>query len=340
MQNENRVRREAGRRPYALQRAGAARRRWAVGVIAVLCCLGLTPTWAAKCLFVSSYHQGYAWADGVERGLRRVLDGRCELRQFDMDSKRHKSDVEKRASARAAKSLIDEWKPDVVITADDNAARYLIQDFYRDHRLPFVFCGVNWTVAEYGFPYSNVTGMIEIAPIRPLLARVKAIFPAASRVIYIGANTLTEKKNLARFQQAAVAEGLELDARLVDTADEWLAAYRRAQEYDYIIMGSNSGIRQWDDRAVAEAIVPMTRRLSVTNHGWMMPYSMLGYTKVPEEQGEWAAEAALRIIAGTRPADIPIVPNHKWDIWTNTRLLEAADIALPRDMLAASHKVP
>ena len=118
------------------------------------------------------------------------------------------------------------------------------------------------------------------------------------------------------------------------------AAYRRAQEYDYIIMGSNSGIRQWDDRAVAEAIVPMTRRLSVTNHGWMMPYSMLGYTKVPEEQGEWAAEAALRIIAGTRPADIPIVPNHKWDIWTNTRLLEAADIALPRDMLAASHKVP
>ena len=76
---------------------------------------------AARCLFVSSYHQGYAWSDGVERGLRSVLEGRCELRQFDMDTKRRKSDVDKREAAEAARRLIESWQPDVVITADARA---------------------------------------------------------------------------------------------------------------------------------------------------------------------------------------------------------------------------
>ncbi|MFM1892820.1 MAG: hypothetical protein RLZ44_1897, partial [Pseudomonadota bacterium] len=44
--------------------------------------------WSARCLYISSYHQGYAWSDGVERGLRQGLEGQCELRQFDMDTKR------------------------------------------------------------------------------------------------------------------------------------------------------------------------------------------------------------------------------------------------------------
>src|ERR671924_200127 len=58
-----------------------------------------SPTWAAKCLFVSSYHHGYAWSDGVERGVRAVLEGHCELMQFDMDAKRHKDpqDIQQKA---------------------------------------------------------------------------------------------------------------------------------------------------------------------------------------------------------------------------------------------------
>ena len=73
---------------------------------------------AARCLFVSSYHQGYAWSDGVERGLRSVLEGQCEIKQFDMDTKRRKSEDEKQSMAMEAKALIESWQPDIVITAD------------------------------------------------------------------------------------------------------------------------------------------------------------------------------------------------------------------------------
>jgi hypothetical protein len=59
-----------------------------------------------------------------------------------MDTKRNKDHSYIEQKAREAKSLIEDWRPDVVITADDNAAKYLIKPCYKDHKVPFVFCGI------------------------------------------------------------------------------------------------------------------------------------------------------------------------------------------------------
>ena len=48
---------------------------------------------AAKCMLVMSYHQGYEWNDGVQRGVETVLKDKCELKIFYMDTKRNKSDA-------------------------------------------------------------------------------------------------------------------------------------------------------------------------------------------------------------------------------------------------------
>lgn len=294
---------------------------------------------AQKCLFISSYHPGYAWSDGVERGLRSVLDGKCEVKPFYMDTKRNKEKELKRAKGLEAKNLIESWQPDIVITADDNAARYVIQAHFKDHDIPFIFSGVNWTVDEYGFPYSNVTGMVEVAPIYPLLEKVQELIPGAKKAIYIGANTFTENKNLARFVIALEKKDIELDSSLVNTGNEWLNAYRKGQDYDFIIIGSKSGVKAWDHEQVASTIKKISRKLSVTNHNWMMPYTMLGFTKVPEEQGEWAAQAALSVLDGIEPSQIAIVPNRKWDIWTNLSLSGSSNISLPEGLVLKSKQV-
>ena len=291
---------------------------------------------AQKCLFISSYHPGYAWSDGVERGLRSVLDGKCEVKPFYMDTKRNKEEEFKVAKGLEAKNLIESWQPDVVITADDNAARYVIQAHFKDHDIPFIFSGVNWTADEYGFPYSNVTGMIEVAPIYPLLDKVQELIPTATKAIYIGADTFTEKKNLARFASALAKRDIKLDSSLVSTTTDWLNAYRKGQDYDFIIIGSKSGINEWDHEQVGSAIRPTSSKLSVTNHNWMMPYTMLGFTKVPEEHGEWAAQAALSVLNGVELSHIAIVPNRKWDIWTNLSLLKSSNINLPEGLVLKS----
>ncbi|MFT5446431.1 MAG: ABC-type uncharacterized transport system substrate-binding protein [Gammaproteobacteria bacterium] len=297
---------------------------------------------AARCLFVSSYHQGYAWSDGIERGLRSVLDGRCELKQFDMDTKRHKSIENKQQAAESARRIIEAWRPDIVITADDNAAKYLIVEHYRGNKLPFVFSGVNWSAEEYGFPYSNVTGIVEVAPILPMLKA--AIDTAGSgRAFYLGADTLTERKNLARFVAAAANLGLGLDSRLVSSADDWIKAHADAQRTQaFLILGSFSGIDDWEEKKnqVVEAVKSSAVRLSVTNHDWMMPFAILGLTKVPEEQGIWSGQAALAILEGARPADIPIIANRRWDVWVNESLLTVSRLELPGTLLRKAKKMP
>ncbi|MGK0172895.1 MAG: ABC-type uncharacterized transport system substrate-binding protein [Gammaproteobacteria bacterium] len=284
-----------------------------------------------KCLFVSSYHKGYSWSDGVERGLRSVLAGQCEIKQFDMDTKRHKSEKEKMAAALEAKTLVEQWKPDVVITADDNAAKYFIQPYFRDHAIPIVFSGVNWTAREYGFPYSNVTGIVEVAPIQPMLLKARDI-AEGSRAFYLGADTLTERKNLARFQGAAAELDMALESRLATSLADWTEGLKKAQSFDFVIMGSNSGIKKWDAAAAVRSAMQYSKKLSVTNHDWMMPVTMFGMTKVPEEHGEWGAESALAILSGTSPQDIPIVSNRRWDLWMNKDLLNAAGVTLPRSL--------
>lgn len=294
---------------------------------------------AARCLYVSSYHRGYEWSDGVERGLRSVLTGRCEIRQFDMDTKRHRSEEFKVNAALKAVKIIEQWRPDVVITSDDNAAKYLIQRHYKNHELPFVFSGLNWTVDGYGFPYKNVTGIVEVAPIRTMLEQARSIVPGARRFYYVGIDTFTEKKNLQRFIDAAGRLGLEIKYALVGTAKEWVEEYKRGQAFDFVVVGNNAGAGDWIAGDVQKALLHSTKRLSVTNHGWMMPYTILGVTKVPEEQGEWAAKAAIAILNGTPPSDIPIATNTRRDLWVNQDLLDVSGVKLPRNLLARAKKL-
>jgi ABC-type uncharacterized transport system substrate-binding protein len=231
------------------------------------------------------------------------------------------------------------WNPDVVITADDNAAKYVIQPYFRDHAIPFVFCGINWNVDAYGFPYSNTTGMVEVAPIDVLFNKARSIRIGAERAVYLGANTLTEEKNAARFEEMAESIGLLLDRHLVSTTAEWLAVYEAAQDYDFIIIGSNSGINDWNESLVIDRLINSTHSLSLTTHNWMMPYSLLGFTKIPEEHGEWAAKAALAILDGVPPNDIPIVSNRKWEIWVNRTILKISGLKLPDPLVRKAKKI-
>jgi ABC-type uncharacterized transport system substrate-binding protein len=312
---------------------------WWLQTLGVLSLGLVSPALAAKCLFISSYHHGYAWSDGVERGVRSVLENHCELQQFDLDAKRHKDPQDIRQKALEAKALIEAWQPDVVITADDDASKYLVMPFYKDHAIPFVFCGINWTIEEYGLPYRNTTGMLEVAPVGPLFDKAKSLLSQSSRAFYLGADTSSERKNLQHIQAVATRRGVQVTYRFVNTAAEWFAAFQAAQDLsDFIILGSHSGINDWQHEAILEAI-KTTKRLTLTNHEWMMPYAILGFTKVPEEQGEWAAQIALHILAGTAPASIPIVPNRKWEIWVNMSLAQATGMQLPRQLVQKAKKV-
>ncbi|WP_300465586.1 hypothetical protein [Desulfobacula sp.] len=87
----------------------------------------------------------------------------------------------KEAAARQARQVILSWKPDLVIVSEDNAAKCLVAPYFKDADLPFVFCGLNWDASVYGFPFKNVTGMIEVQLITQIIDHLKP-FASGSRI--------------------------------------------------------------------------------------------------------------------------------------------------------------
>lgn len=288
---------------------------------------------AASCLYVSSYHPGYEWNDGIERGLVAGLAGKCELARFYMDTNRNPEPAFAQRKALEAKRLIEATRPDVVIACDDAASKYLVQRHFRDAALPIVFCGINWTVEPYGYPYANVTGIIEIAPIRQLMNEVRALLPSVDRGIYLAADIMTQHREAEENRAIYAQGGMSVSPVFVKTMAQWKAAFAAAQEAthsaDFVVLGTNAGIADWDAGEARRSVLAATRKLVVSNYDWMAPFAALTLAKIPEEQGEWAAQAAVSILGGAPPASLPIVVNRHWQAYVNPELARRAGIALP-----------
>ncbi|MGB5767663.1 MAG: hypothetical protein WBM38_13095 [Arenicellales bacterium] len=307
-----------------------------LGLILMSGSISIASAWT--CVYVSSYHKGYAWSDAVERGLRSVLDGKCDLIQIDMDTKRNKSELYKIRKSREVAKEIMKINPDVLITSDDNAARYLVVPYFKGGNLPVIFSGINWTVEEYGFPADNITGMVEVAPIRPMLKWAQRLTGRGSTGFYLGSDTLTEAKDLKHLIKVADDLNISISSALVNDREAWQSAFMEAEDADFIILGSTAGINDWDEKVILSFVKENAKKLILTNHDWMLPFSMLGFVKLPQEQGEWAAKTAIAIHEGTPIQRIPIVANRKWEIYENTLLMKLAGVKNSAILRARSKK--
>lgn len=281
-----------------------------------------------RCMHVMSYHQGYAWNDGIEEGVENTLLGKCELRKYYLDSKRNTSPDFIRAKALEAKKQIELFKPDVLIISDDNAARYLAMPYYKNVSMPVVFNGINWTAEAYGFPYKNATGMVEVAPIMEMLEIANRNTIRINTIIFLSDDVVTEHKDFRHYKRVYEKLGISVKAVFAKTMQSWEEGFVKAQTADFIILGNNAGINDWNSERAARWVEQNGKRLTMTTYSWMMPYTMLGVSKKAYEQGEWAAEAVLAVIAGMDISSIPITVNRNWVYFQNKRLLKRAFIDL------------
>ncbi|MEK9149809.1 MAG: ABC transporter substrate binding protein, partial [Candidatus Desantisbacteria bacterium] len=211
-----------------------------------------------------------------------------------------------------------EFKPDVVIAADDNAAKYIIAAYYKDAKLPLVFCGLNWDASVYGMPYTNVTGMVEVSLTNEIINNLRS-YARGNRLAYLSADTETERKNEVYYKKIL---NLSFDkVYYAKTLEEWKQAFLKLQdEVDMIIIENNAGIPDWDDKAAEEFVLANVKVPAGTTNPWMVPFSLLGITKVAEEQGIWSAQTALKILGGTSPANIPLVTNKQGKFSLNMKV--------------------
>lgn len=290
-----------------------------------------------KVLFIDSYHEGYAWSDGVLSGIETGLEGESvELQVVRMDTKRNKSDDFKKSAALKVKSVIEGFNPDVVISADDNAAKFVIMPYYKDAALPFVFCGVNWDASVYGLPYSNATGMVEVAPVAELLEQLKQYAPGKT-IGVIAADDLTTRKEAENTKKVL---GIETINYFAADMEDWKKGFLQLQtQVDTLLVANTAGMAGWSDEAAASFVVANTKVPTGATLEHMAPFAMLSFTKIPEEQGFYAATTALKILDGTSPKSIPVVKNKDGKLYVNLKIAGAVGAEIPFEILSSASQV-
>jgi ABC-type uncharacterized transport system substrate-binding protein len=301
------------------------------------------PTDTAKVLFVNSYHKGYEWSDAIGTAIfsyfRIPVDtliekgeavGDVQMRIIYMDSKRQKSEAYLLNKGKEIKKLIDIWQPDVVITADDNAAKYLLAPFFINHSLPFVFCGVNWDANEYGLPAANVTGMLEVQLIDEILAYLKPL-ATGNRIGFLKGDDMSARREASFYEERF---GLHLDKRFVQDFSAWQRQYQSLQdEVDLLLIGNAASVTGWDGEKARQLVTDTTRVPSGNWDLWMAPYALMTIATKPEEQGQWAARTAAEILGGKSPAAIETVKNVTAHVVLNMKLAGNMNIKLPMSLV-------
>ncbi len=191
---------------------------------------------------VSSYHREYAWSIDTNRGfcaamLRwKFFDDEGQVAEYTrndavetsgavfrkmwMDSKSRKSNIEKAAASAAIVKAIKEFKPDILLLGDDEAAEFVGRRFL-DSRLPIVFWGLNSNPVKYGLverperPGHNVTGVYQSGYYVESAQLLKRIAPGVRSFAILSDDTPSGRSN-RKSVEYSVRKG-EIPLRLVET---------------------------------------------------------------------------------------------------------------------------
>jgi len=297
-----------------------------------------------KLLYVNSYHAGYKWSDDIEMGLLKALNitkndqgsyddsgSEVQLQVFRMDTKLHPSEVFKARSALAAKTIVDEWQPDIVVISDDNAAKYLVVPYLKGGKIPVVFCGLNWSADMYGFSPEIITGMVEVDPILETIALMRP-YARGGRIGYLGAQMHTDEKELAYFKN--VQHLSFADGELVKDFHQWQQAYLRLQKtVDMLIVLSSEIIPGWNEDRAQAFIEENTAIPTGCLSDNVVRFTLLGKVKIAEEQGWWAGNTALSILEGTPVRDIPVTENKHFNLYLNMKMARKLGVKFPIELL-------
>ena len=309
--------------------------------------LPIQPTEKQRVLLVQSYHTGYEWTDSITRGVRMALPLKeVSLEVFYMDTKRHTDEEWKRKAGVEARRIVSDWKPTVVIAADDNAQEYFAKHFIGDEQVSIVFCGVNNEPEDYGYPAKNVTGVLERPHFKKSLDYLRRILPSATRMAIVTDDSETSRGAL--YYMKEVPEGMRLVSQYTpSTLEEWQAAIRECQTQVDVIAVYNYHtlrVREKITSVPASEVMTWTLQNSTIPLIGFLAFSMddgalCGYAESGVEQGREAGKMVRRILQGERPADIPMAIAAEGQSIVNLKTARRLGIVVPEDVIQATDLV-
>lgn len=299
-----------------------------------------------KVLVVMSYEENYPWCQEMKTAIDATLKETSDVRYFYMDTKTHPENGEQKA--KEAYALYQEFQPDGVLTADDNAQSMFVVPYLKDTvKTPVIFCGVNADPAKYGYPASNVSGVLERYHILEAIAFAKQLSPGIEKVGLIARDDSTGAALLAQIEQEAANYPAQfVGAKMTKTLAEAVTEAKAfAQTCDALLIGPTEGLPDEQGAATGEKsnlppILSAFGKPTISFADWRVKYGvLLGVLVMGEEQGGLAAEMLLKAMQGTPLADLPINQGRHGRKTLNVNVLRDLNIKPPSAIVRGAELV-
>lgn len=269
-----------------------------------------------KVLVVMSYDETYPFEREMREGIEKTLADTCDLTFFYMNTKKNfEGGPEK---AKEAYALYQQLQPDGVITADDDAQAMFVVPYLKDQvKTPIMFCGVNADPAKYGYPTSNISGILERGHDRESLALVLQLVPSLQTVGRIVKDTPMSRADVKTVQRDVEAAGLTyVDIKLPATIQEAIASVDSFKDQcDVMLISTLQGIpdengKPMTNRAAISRVVNAFGKPTIgSTFSDVQDGTLCAVVQSGQEQGGTAAEMLLKAMTGTPVSELPITQN-------------------------------
>ncbi len=299
-----------------------------------------------RVLVVMSYDDDFLWDTEIRKGVDAILAETCNVKYFYMNTyKNPEGGVQKAGEAFA---FYQEFKPDGVIVSDDNAQSMFVLPYLKDKvKTPVIFCGVNEDADKYGYPASNVSGVLEHYLIDESIALAKQLIPSIATFGFIMKDSSTSKAVFKQIQKesdsytatfVSFKEPVSLKETVAMTED-------LRKNCDVLFVSSLAGIQDEKGKPLTDpecfSVIRKTFGKPIIGHNiYHVRFGALcGVSQSGAEQGETAARLLLKTMQGTPVSEIPITKNHNGKRMINVTVLKEVGIKPRPEILGSAELV-
>jgi ABC-type uncharacterized transport system substrate-binding protein len=305
----------------------------------------IQPVWAFEpkkpdVLVVMSYEQNNPWCKEIKEGIEKTLKDQYRATYFYMDTKINMAGGQAKASE--AYALYQQLQPKGVIAADDNAQWMFVLPYLKNKvNTPVMFCGVNAKAKKYGYPASNVSGILERGHIKESIAFFKQLVSEAGTIGFI---TKHSPSGSALFDQIGTESDnylLKVKRKMkIKTLNELLSAGADLKKHcDAVFIDSVEGILDKHGNGMNNKVI--THNLQKTyglhiigsNRYHVKNGALCAVIKTGQEQGRAAAEMLIMAMEGTPVNQLKITQNHNGKRLLNVQTMRTAKIKPRRVVL-------
>jgi len=307
-------------------------------VLAVFLTCGLSPAMAEegkkfKVLVVMSYEEDFQWCKDIKEGIDSVMGKTCETRYFYMDTKNNIAGGEQKA--KEAYALYQEFKPDGVIVSDDDAQAMFVLPYLKDKvKTPVMFNGVNAQPDKYGYPASNISGVLERLYIGESIALAQQLVPSLKTVGYMIKDSPVAKIVFKQIESESSGYSAKSVAfKTPKTQKEAVAmAEELGRQCDLLFYIALAGMPGDDGKPLTEKeavkiVLKSFGKPAIAVIDYDVKYGALcGLRYTGNEHGEVSANMLLKAMTGTPVSQIPITRNYTGKRMINVTVLKALGI--------------